>query len=42
MVDAKNPLFPALQILTIFHENFIGLAGLIGAKGIGVAQPIWS
>ena len=47
MADSKKTHFPALSILNIFPESFkdwsLGyLVELIDAKGIGVAQPIWS
>ena len=42
----KKPHFPAPPILNIFFQKFLGLVlglvGLIDAKGIDVAQPIWS
>ena len=42
----KKAHFPALPILNIFSSKFHGLVlwlvGLIDAKGIGVAQFIWS
>ena len=42
----KKGHFPAPPILNIFFQKFhgsvVGLVGLIGAKGIDVAQPIWS
>ena len=41
----QNVIFRASPILNIFLEKFhglvLGLVGLIDAKGIGVAQPIW-
>jgi hypothetical protein len=42
----QNVIFRASPILNIFSRKFLGLVlgcvGLIDAKGIGVAQPIWS
>ena len=43
----KKAHFPAPPILNIFLQKFHGLdqfwlVELIDAKGIGVAQPIWS
>ena len=32
----------AEQFVPNFHEMVLGLVGLIDAKGINVAQPIWS
>ena len=41
----KKARFPAPPILNIFLQKFyggvLGLVGLIDAKAIGVAQPIW-
>ena len=46
MADSKKPHFPAPPILNIFSWNFyglvLGLIKLINAKGINVAQLIWS
>jgi hypothetical protein len=43
MATSKKTHFPAPPILNIsFHGLFLGLVELIYAKGIGVAQPIWS
>jgi hypothetical protein len=33
--------FQNRQFSKFFRENFIELVGLIDAKGIDVAQPIW-
>ena len=45
MADSKKCHFPAPPILNIFFQKFHGLVlrlvGLIDAKGIDVAQPIW-
>ena len=45
MADSKKGHFPSLPILNIFFQKFhglvLGLVGLIDAKGIGLAQPIW-
>ena len=45
MADSKKGHFPSPPILNIFFRNFhgwvLGLVGLIDAKGIGLAQPIW-
>ena len=45
MADLKKARFPAPPILNIclqkFHRVVLGLVGLIDAKAIGVAQPIW-
>ena len=42
----KKAHFPVLPILIFFEIFFqglvLGLVGLIDAKGIDVAQPIWS
>ena len=42
----QNVIFRASPILSIFLRKFLGLVlgcvGLIDAKSIGVAQPIWS
>ena len=42
----QKVIFRASPILNIFSRKFLGLVlgcvGLIDAKGIGVAQPIWS
>ena len=40
MAAFKKGHFPAVPILNIFCENFIGLVELIDTKGIDVAQPI--
>ena len=41
----KKARFPAPPILNVFLQKFyglvLGLIGLIDAKGIAVAQPIW-
>ena len=46
MAASKKPHFPAPPILNIFSWNFhglvLGLVGLIDAKGIDLAQPVWS
>ena len=46
MADSKKCHFPAPPILNIFSRKFLrlvlGCVGLIDAKGINVAQPIWS
>ena len=46
MAASKKPHFPAPPILNIFSWKFHGLVleliKFIDAKGIGVAQPIWS
>ena len=46
MADSKKHRFSKSQILYIFFQKFYGLfcglVGLIDAKGIDVAQPIWS
>ena len=46
MADSKKPHFPAPPICNIFSSNFhglvLGLVELVDAKGIGVAQLIWS
>jgi hypothetical protein len=46
MADPKKGHFPAPPVLNIFFPKFygsvLGLVGLIAAKGIDVAQPIWS
>ena len=39
MAILKNLVFQNRQILNIFSRK--GLVGLIDAKGIDVAQPIW-
>ena len=46
MADSQKGHFPAPPILNIFFQKFHGLVlglvvGLIDAKGIDVAQPIW-
>ena len=45
MAASKKPHFPAPPILNIFSSNFhglvLGLVGLIDAKGIDLAQPVW-
>ena len=45
MADSKKLRFSKPPILKIFspkHHGFVlGLVGLIDAKGIDVAQPIW-
>ena len=45
MAASKKAHFPAPPILNIFlqkfHELVLWLVGLIDAKDIGVAQPIW-
>ena len=49
--NSKWPIFqnvrfsksPILEIFSRkFHRSVLGLVGLIDAKGINVAQPIWS
>ena len=46
MADSKKLSFSKLPILKIFMQKLyglvLGLVGLIDAKGIDVAQPIWS
>ena len=46
MADLKKARFPTPPILNIFLQKFhglvLGLIELIDAKGIGLAQPIWS
>ena len=46
MADFQNGRFSKSPILEIvlrkFHRLVVGLVGLIDAKGIDVAQPIWS
>ena len=46
MADSKKLSFSIPPILNIFLKKFhglvLGLVGLIDAKGIDVAQPIWS
>jgi hypothetical protein len=46
MADSKKGHFPAPPILNFFSGKFhglvLGLVELIDAKGIDVAQPIWS
>ena len=46
MSDSKKLSFSIPPILNIFFQKFhglvLGLVGLIDAKGIDVAQPIWS
>ena len=46
MADFRNNPFSKSPILKIFlwkfHGLVLGLVGLINAKGIDVAQPIWS
>ena len=46
MADSKKGHFSTLSILNIFfwkfHGSVLGLVGLIDAKGIDGAQPIWS
>ena len=46
MAASKKPHFPAPPILNIFswnsHGLVLGLVELFDAKGIGLAQPIWS
>ena len=46
MADSRKVHFSKLPILDIFlwkfHGLVLGLVGLIDAKGIDVAQPIWS
>jgi hypothetical protein len=37
---SKSPILK--KNLGKFHELVLGLVGLIDAKGIDVAQPIWS
>ena len=45
MAASKKPHFPDPSILNIFSLNFhglvLGLVGLIDAKGIDLAQPVW-
>ena len=45
MADSKKPSFSKSPILNIFlwkfHGLVLGLVGLIDAKGIDLAQPIW-
>jgi hypothetical protein len=45
MADSKKMSFSKLPILKIllckFHGLVLGLVGLIDAKGIDVAQPVW-
>ena len=45
MDDSKKLSFSILPILNIFFQKInwlvLGLVGLIDAKGIDVAQPIW-
>jgi hypothetical protein len=45
LVDSKKLSFSTLpkaeQFPPKFHGLVLGLAGLIDAKGINVAQPIW-
>jgi hypothetical protein len=45
MADSKKVRFskwPILKnFLPKFHRSVLGLVGLIDAKGIDVAQPIW-
>ena len=44
MADSKNEIFnsPNSQyFFQKFHGLVLGLVGLIDAKGIDVAQPIW-
>ena len=45
MSDSKKLRFSAPPILNIFAQKFhglvLGLAELIDAKGIDVAQPLW-
>ena len=45
MADSKNWVFQpppkAEQLPPKFHGLVLGLVGLIEAKGIGLAQPIW-
>jgi hypothetical protein len=46
MAEYKKAHFSAPPILNIFSQKYhvlvLWLVGLIDAKGIGVAQPIWS
>ena len=42
MADLKKVRFSTHPILNIFFQKFHGLIELIDAKGIGVAEPIWS
>ena len=37
---SKSPILK--KFLRKFHKLVLGLVGLIDAKGIDVAQPIWS
>ena len=46
MADSKKPHFAKRSILNIFLPNWagwvLGFVGLIDAKGIDLAQPMWS
>ena len=41
MADSKRGHFLAPPILNIFFQKFHGLVGLIDAKDIDLAEPIW-